>query len=762
MSVEQLQQYTAVSKYARFVEELGRREVWPETVERYQGMLVEKYPGRAAEIAGACEAIRRFEVMPSMRGLQFGGTPVFQHNGRLYNCSGSCLDRLRFFAEAFYLLLCGSGVGFSVQERHLKNLPALSPKRLSGAELPKKAFRVPDNIEGWADCANVMMSAYHAEPVAGFESYHECEPVFDYSGVREKGTRLSFGVGRAPGPMPLRSANERVRQVLDRAVGRGGDRLTSVDAYDCAMHWSDAVISGGVRRSATIVLFDLWDEGMLLAKTGNWRATNPQRGRSNNSAILVRGRTKYEDFLKLFEATKEFGEPGFYWTDHPDGIPNPCVEIGFYPFLLVEGTAPSTGELLRAYQGPVYQDYRTNNTRLLSGWQMCNLTTINGKTLPDDPGEKRYEFLRRCEIASRLGTWQAGFTDFPYLGPVSEQIVRREALLGVSIAGVMHHPDALLDPACLRAGAKTVAMHNKREAALIGINPAARTTCVKPDGNSASALGSFSGCHPGKFRRGMRLVQANKAEGPYLHFKSVNPQACEPSKWSANGTDDVIRFPVEYQGLMEADLTALEFLSHVRTIYENWVRPGKTVERCTRPWLSNNVSNTVRVRDGEWGDVAKDIFDHQDSHSGVSFISVYGDRDYPQAPFTAVYDPAEQEGMYGAEALEWAPKLVEAARAAFPDLWDACDLVLDAWDLAARTPTDEQVRVRDGVRGFADWNFGGDRRQATYCLKDWWNWQKYVELKATFRDVDYAEMVEDTGPVDFHQEVACAGGACSL
>jgi ribonucleoside-triphosphate reductase len=219
--VRELQKYTAVSKYARFVEELQRRETWEETVGRYRGMLQEKYPDRTFPIAADCEAVEKFEVMPSMRGLQFGGPPIFKHNGRLYNCAGSCLDRLRFFGEAFYLLLCGSGVGFSVQGRHVQHLPAFSKKVLAGVRLPKQRFAVPDRIEGWADCANVMMSAYHAEPVRGFEQYHECEPVFVYDGIRAEGAELSFGIGRAPGPLPLRNANERVRRLLNRGR-RGG------------------------------------------------------------------------------------------------------------------------------------------------------------------------------------------------------------------------------------------------------------------------------------------------------------------------------------------------------------------------------------------------------------------------------------------------------------------------------------------------------------------------------------------------------------
>jgi ribonucleoside-diphosphate reductase alpha chain len=305
---------------------------------------------------------------------------------------------------------------------------------------------------------------------------------------------------------------------------------------------------------------------------------------------------------------------------------------------------------------------------------------------------------------------------------------------------------------------------NEREAALIGINPAARVTCQKPDGNSAAKLGSFSGCHPGKFRRGFRIAQVNKSESPYRHFKNINPQACEASVWSPNGTDDVIRFCVEYEGVMEDDLTAVEFLGHVRTLYKNWVVPGKVPGRCTRPWLSHNISNTVRVRDHEWEDVAREIYEHRHSYSGVSFISVTGDRDYPQAPFTSVYSPAEQAQMYPLMAQEWerVDMLVGKVRDyGFRDLWDAADLVLNLWG-ADRHPTEVQREWVVVCASLAERAFGGDLRKTTYCLKDRFNWELYRDLCASYTPVDYALMREETNGVKLQQEVACGSGGCEL
>jgi len=756
MSVQELQKFTAISKYARWLEDKQRREVWGETVARYRDMMVQKHPHREGRIREVAEAVERFEVMPSMRGLQFGGKPIFQHNGRIYNCTGSYCDRLRFFSESFYLLLCGSGVGFSVQDRHIRHLPKFSRKRLAGVKLPKKKFVVPDTIEGWADTSAVLLSSYHAEPIKGFEDYHDAEVIFDYSQIREENAPLSFGIGRAPGPMPLRKANLRNRDLLNRAIAEGLVKLNSIYAYDYAMHDADAVVSGGVRRSATIVLFDLWDQLMMTAKVGNWRATNPQRGRSNNSVILIRGESEWEDFLKVFEATRQWGEPGFYWTDHPDGIPNPCVEIGFYCRAELDLGDPEYDAIMKAYQGPVNIDF-DRHVAEVSGWQCCNLSSINCKLVKDEE-----DFFEKCEQASDLGTWQASFNKFPYLGRVTERIVSREALLGVSLCGVMHKPDLLLRPDVLREGARRVIAKNEIEARLCGINPCARGTCTKPDGNLASLLGSFSGIHGGKFVKGFRHVQVNKNELPYQFFRSKNPLACEPSRWSTNHTDDVIKFCVKYEGKMESSMTAVEFLDYVKLVQQNWVVPGKVESRCVKPWSSHNVSNTVRVRDDEWDSVAHHIFENQSYYSGVSFIGVFGDRDFTQAPFTSVLEQDELIGLYGANALN--DKKVEnllLASGLFADLWDACDLVLEHWG-SDRQPTIAQANWALEVRSLADAYFDGDVRKATYLLKDVYNANLYRVLEARYVPVDYSEMVETTNTVNLQQEIACAGGACEL
>lgn len=750
MSLEALQSYTAIAKYGRYLDDLKRRETWDESVSRVEEMMLGKFPVIEGELREAYAAMLRMEVLGSQRALQFGGPPILQKNARLYNCAGTYIDRLRAFQEVFYLLLCGSGVGFSVQERHIRFLPKFSKKRLTGRELPTKSFVVPDCIEGWADAQGVLLSSYHEEPIREFEEYADCNVEFDLSLIRRKGSKLSYGIGKAPGPKPLANSLDRNRRLLEKTLSRGLEKLDSITAYDILMHEADAVVSGGVRRSATICLFDHWDLKMAQAKTGNWRHRNPQRGRSNNSASLLRNEVSWEEFYKLFKHTKEFGEPGFYWTAHPDIITNPCVEVGFYPRLqLAKGR-----HIPQSYQGPVEI---VDGLRTLSGIQFCNLSTINGRTIRD-----ANDFYERCRLAATIGTAQAAFTDFPYLGQVTEEIVRREALLGVSIAGVMHHSELLLNPEVQQEGARVVCETNQRLAAVLGINPAARSTCMKPDGNSASLLGSFSGVHPGKFRKGFRIVQCNKQEAPYQHFQSVNPEACEESVWSTNKADDIIRFCVEYEGKLEDELTAVEMLENVRSTFVNWVGAGKIEERCTRPGISHNVSNTVRVRDDEWDAVAKYIYDNRNCFSGVSLIGWYGDRDYAQAPYTSVFSAEEIDRMYGAKARKEAKPLLEQGRFLFSNLWDACLLALDEWDLSQGVPSDEQQVWAQDVRTYVESFFDGEVRRATYCLKDEFNRMLYEHLKSVYRPVDYTQMIEKDNGTNIQQELACAGGACEL
>ena len=750
MSIKALQDYTYYSKYARYNKKAKRRETWGEAVDRVKNMHltkyathIEKYPEIKEEIEWAFEQSRQKKVLGSQRALQFGGEPILRKNARIYNCTVSFCDRIRFFQESFWLLLCGCGVGFSVQKHHIAKLPEFSKQRHSGT----KKFLIPDSIEGWSDALGVLLASYL--PHLEFMAYEGFRVEFDYSLIRPAGSSLSSGSGKAPGPAALKRSIEIIRGLLDDCLARGQTRMRSIDAYDIIMHASDAVLSGGVRRSASICLFSPDDEEMVKAKTGNWFIDNPQRGRSNNSALLLRGSTKKEDFLKLIESVKEFGEPGFVWSDSTELVVNPCVEIGMWP------VCEKTGE---------------------SGWQMCNLCEQNGRKI-----KSKEDWKIAARAAAIIGTLQAGYTDFEYLGPVTKRIVEREALLGCSITGMMDNPDIIFDAASQKEIAKYILKINEELAPKLGLRPCARATCVKPAGTTSCVLGTGSGIHPHHAKRYLRRVQGNLLEAPLLHFKKVNPHAVEKSVWSANGTDEVVSFCVEVPdgGKTKNDLDAITLLEYVKLTQANWVTAGCVKDRCTQPWLMHNVSNTINIRPDEWDTVANFIFDNRKFFAGISLLPISGDKDYPQAPMCAIYSPREMVQMYG-DGMPLASGLIVDGLHAFENnLWKACDATLEQGEVltepiwcdaasinieAHRAHKKWQLKM-DFVRRakqFAERYFEGDVRNMTYCLKDVNGWKTWLDLKRMYVEVDYTTMIEEEDNTKVMETIACGGGQCEI
>ncbi|MAF25019.1 recombinase [bacterium] len=732
MSVRELQDYTFVSKYARWIPEKKRRETWNEAVNRVKTMMLNKYfdiPEIKEDIEWAYEMMRKKSILGSQRALQFGGKPVFKHNARIYNCITSYADRLRFFQECMYLLLCGCGTGFSVQKHHIAKLPLLVKEKRGN-----KKFVIPDSIEGWADAVGVLISSYFEQNEL-FAEYQGKSISFDFSKIRPAGSYLSSSAGKAPGPEPLKSALANIKRVLDGAVknamfcSKDLRKLKPIEAYDVVMYSADAVISGGVRRSATICLFSPSDEEMAKAKTGSWFKENPQRGRSNNSAILLRNKTTKRQFSELMQSVKEFGEPGFVWADSTELIVNPCVEIGMWPV-----------------------DEKTGK----SGWQACNLSTINCAKIKSEEG-----FLEACKAAAIIGTLQAGFSSFSYLGKVSENIVKREALLGVSMTGIMEQPEICLSPEVQKEGAKVVKYENKRIAKIIGINQAARTTCIKPEGTSSCVLGTSSGIHPHHAKRYIRRVQANKLEPIYNYFQEVNPRACEESVWSNNDSDDVISFCIEVPAGSKTKnkVGAIDLLNHVKSTQQNWVLPGTNKTLCTKPWLTHNVSNTINVKPDEWEEVENFIYRNRKYFCGISLLPITGDKDYPQAPFTAVYLPSEQVGFYGDASL-FVSGLIEVALNLWEDnLWAACDSLLG---IGARVKGNGKREWVNRCKKFANRYFEGNLRKLTYCMKDVYNWKEWVDLSREYATVDYTEVIEEENNVKIEQEWACSGGKCEI
>lgn len=608
-----MSEYVFMSRYSRHIARRNRRETWHEAVDRVKDMHINKYPMISEEIAWAFEQVRDKRVLPSMRSMQFGGKPIEDKNSRLYNCTYSVADRIEFFRETMYLLLTGCGVGFSVEFPFVNNLPQLKQPNREEVE----HVLIEDSIEGWADSIHSLVNSY----VEG----HVVE--FIYKKIRKVGSKVRSG-GKAPGHVPLRRAIEKCRLILDQVVDRDGI-MKPIEVYDIVMHIADAVVSGGVRRSATICLFSAEDSEMLDAKTGNWFEENPQRGRSNNSVKLIRSATTKEQFMRIFNKQKEFGEPGFYFANDTKHGTNPCVEIGLNPFL-------PAGYI----SNPLATEEETFSLDEQSGFQMCNLTTINGAKL-----KTMQDFEIAVKAATIIGTCQAGYTSFPYLGKVSEEICRRESLLGVSITGIMDSPDITLVPKNLQKMAKLSIEVNKDIAEKINIPQAARITCVKPEGSSSLLLGTASGIHPRWSKRYFRRIQANRLDPVYKTFQANNPHACEESVWSTNRTDDVITFCVEApdDAITNDDVSAIEMLKIVKLVQENWVLPG-TARPESSPGLYHNVSNTINVAADEWDEVADFIFENKDYFTGISMLPK-STNVYQQAP--------HQQIASGDDELAW-------------------------------------------------------------------------------------------------------------
>jgi ribonucleoside-diphosphate reductase alpha chain len=597
-----VQDYMLASRYARYLPELGRRETFAEAVGRVRDMHVRRYPAAEEDIHWAFDQVLDRRCLPSMRSMQFAGPAIERNHARMYNCTFGICDRLEFFRDGLFLLLCGTGVGFSVEFEHVEKLPPLTSEINEGTV---RHFTIPDTIEGWAEAMHELVMSY----VDGYLVE------FNYSRIRPRGAFLKTSGGRAPGHVPLRRALERARAILDGAVGR---KLKPIECYDIMMHAADAVIAGGVRRSATICLFSPDDGEMMNAKRGNWFEENPQRGRSNNSAKLIRNETSKAQFLRIFAKQKEWGEPGFYFANDQSHGCNPCCEIGLNPHLKVLD--------------------EKGNEQIESGWQFCNLTEINGAKLKTEE-----DFRTAVRAATIIGTCQAGYTDFPFLGETTEKLCQREALLGVSITGMMDSPSIALNPEIQQRMAKYAIEVNREISLKIAIEPAARLTCVKPAGSTSLLLGTASGIHPRHARRYFRRIQANKTDPIYRFFNEHNPHMCEASVWSANKTDDVISFCVEApeEAILRSEMSAMDLLRHVHSTQQNWVVPG-TARPEMNPGLYHNVSNTLTVREEEWDEVADYIWEHRADFTGISMLAASGDKMYQQAPHEEVATPQDE------------------------------------------------------------------------------------------------------------------------
>jgi ribonucleoside-diphosphate reductase alpha chain len=721
--------------YSRWKEDTERYETWDESVERVMNMHREKYknvmsPELEEMISFAEQAYKDKAVLGAQRALQFGGQQIFKHEARMYNCSVSHCNRTRFFQESMYMLLCGCGVGFSVQTHHIAQLPKVKKRYAKKS----KVFTVPDSIEGWADAFGVLLASYF---VGGgeFPEYEGCQVHFDLSKIRPKGAEISGGF-KAPGPDGLRLSLQKCEDLLENLIGDSKEAvdMKPITAYDFVMHMSDAVLSGGVRRSATICLFSKEDEEMLNAKTGDWFVSNPQRGRSNNSVVLIRDEVTREEWAHIMKSVKQVGEPGFIFTENKEFCYNPCVEIGMLP------TNLETGE---------------------SGFQVCNLTEINGGACID-----RESFFRACKAGSILGTLQAGYTNFRYLSGASQEIIEREALIGVSVTGWMNNPDVLFDKQNMIDGAEVVKEYNAKVADLIGINHAARCTAVKPSGNASVLLGTASGIHGEHSPMYFRNVQMNDQDDVLTLITEKNPKMVETSVWSNTGTDKVVSFPVVSKegSIYKNDLLGVKQLDYVKLAQQYWVEYGTRVDLCVDPNLRHNVSNTITVDD--WDAVEQYIFDNRQWFAGISLLSAMGDKAYPQAPFTEVFTAQQIMDKYG-EASMFASGLIVDGLAAFNhNLWVACDTA-NGWGVKLDEESKEDLLKRDWVRRakkYAKNYFNGDILEMTNCLKDCYNLHKWKTIERTMQPIDFSVELNAKSFVDVDSmgAQACSGGACEI
>jgi ribonucleoside-triphosphate reductase len=716
--------------YSRFKDDDNRYESWDEAVDRVIDMHEQNYiinnNTLQPYVEEARQAYKEQRVLGAQRALQFGGEQLMKHQMRMYNCTSSYVDRPAFFGEVFYILLCGAGAGFSVQKHHIKKLPKIQNRTKQA-----KGYIVEDSIEGWASALDILMSSFF---VGGgkYPEYEGRRVYFDLSQIRPKGAYISGGF-KAPGPNGLRRSLDKIEHLLQGIVldSKEPVEIKPIDAYDITMHAADAVLSGGVRRSATICLFSPDDELMMNAKTGNWFMENPQRGRSNNSAVIVRDKTTPEEFGKIMESVKQFGEPGFVFVESTEHTTNPCVEIGMYPQI---------------------------NKK--SGWQGCNLTEINGGKCNTEE-----DFYKACRAASILGTLQAGYTDFKFLSDTSKKIFDREALLGVSITGWMNNPDILFDEKILQKGAKIVKDVNKEVAAVIGINPAARTTCVKPSGNASVLLQTASGIHAEHSSMYIRNVQMNKESEITQAIMKTNPYMVEESVWSAGGTDVVVSFPIlpKKGSMYKDDLLGVKHLELVAKAQKYWVEAGTNEDLCADKGVRHNVSNTIIVDD--WDAVEKYVFENRRSFAGISFLGMTGDKDYNQAPNTAVITAKDMVKKYGNAAVFASGMVVDALKC-FNNLWDAC-ATAKGFGEDISLETSENAIKRDWVRRFkkfADNYLNEDTMLAEYCLKDAYLLHKWNKIQSTLQTVDWKEDIKERKytDVDTLAAAACAGGACEI
>ena len=567
-----LSDITVYMKYAKYLPKLNRRETWEELVTRNKNMHIKKYPNLVDEIESAYKFVYDKKVLPSMRSLQFGGKPIEISPNRVYNCAYLPIDSIDCFHEIMFLLLGGTGVGYSVQRHHVEKLPSINKPY----DKRTRRHLIGDSIEGWADAIKVLIKSYMG-------SKRSSKIIFDYSDIRPKGAQLVTSGGKAPGPQPLKECVVKITGILNDV--EDGEQLTTLQAHDVVCHIADAVLAGGIRRAALISLFSADDEAMIGCKSGHWWEESPQRGRANNSAVLMRHKVTKEFFMDLWKRVElsGSGEPGIYFNNDKDWGTNPCCEIALRPY------------------------------------QFCNLCEVNASDIID-----QIDFNDRCRAAAFIGTLQAGYTDFHYLRDIWKDTTEKDALIGVSMTRIGSAAVLQLD---MTEAADIVVSKNKQTAKKIGIKSAARCTTVKPAGTTSLALGTSSGIHAWHNDYYVRRVRVGKNESMYKYLIKNHPDLVEDEYFRPHDTA-VISIPQKApEGSILRTESPFDLLQRIKKVATEWVRPGHM-----RGSNTHNVSATVSLKQHEWAAAGQWMWDNRDYYNGLSVLP-YDGGTYTQAPF---------------------------------------------------------------------------------------------------------------------------------
>jgi len=567
-----LSDITVYMKYAKYIPELNRRETWDELVTRNKHMHQKKYPDLKDQIENVYKLVYEKKILPSMRSLQFGGKSIEISPNRVYNCAYLPIDHIESFNEVMFLLLGGTGVGYSVQQHHVDKLEPVNKPYTKRT----RRFLIGDSIEGWADAIKVLMKSYLGER-------RSSRVEFDYSDIRPKGAMLVTSGGKAPGPQPLKECIVKITGVLDSK--EDGDTLSTIEVHDIVCHIADAVLAGGIRRAALISLFSADDDQMISCKSGNWWETNPQRGRANNSAVLMRHKITKEFFMDIWKRVElsNAGEPGIYFNNDKDWGTNPCCEIALRPY------------------------------------QFCNLCEVNASDI-----ESQEDLNTRVKAAAFIGTLQAGYTDFHYLRDVWKETTEKEALIGVSMTGI---GSGIVLGYDMTKAAQLVKRENARVAKAIGINSAARCTTVKPAGTTSLALGTSSGIHAWHNDYYVRRVRVGKNESMYKYLSVNHPELVEDEFFRPHDTA-VISIPQKApEGAILRDESPFDLLDRIKKVATEWVKPGHRKGSNT-----HNVSATVSLKQTEWSYAGEWMWDNREHYNGLSVLP-YDGGTYTQAPF---------------------------------------------------------------------------------------------------------------------------------